>query len=111
MRMPLRTRAFIGHIRTWGPEHVVWEPQCERQWTGTWYVGSAGFGGQKDLFATVYFSHALQEAVMSSVCAEGHMCNCTQGQDGLSIRHASANVQRGVFLCPGNSATRPELWT
>lgn len=65
----------------------------------------------KDVLATVYFSHALQETVMSYVCADGHMCNCTRGQDGLSIRHASANVQRGVFLCPGDSATRPELWT
>lgn len=59
----------------------------------------------------VQLCDALQAIVMSCVCVDGHVCNCTQGQDGLSIRRASASVQRGVFLCPGNSATRAVLWT
>lgn len=62
--MPPRTQAFIGHIRTQGPERVVWDPQCERQWIGTLYVGTRGFGMQKarmclQLYISVMHSRRL----------------------------------------------------
>lgn len=63
------------------------------------------YAEDKDVFATVCVSRALQETVMFYIYADGHMCSCTQGQDGLSIRHASVNVQRGVFLCPEDTRT------
>lgn len=80
---------------------------------GIWAPGALVYRRQGCVYNCILQSYTPGDCSAVCMCrwTHWHMYNCTQGQAGLSARHASVNVQRGVFLCSGNSFTKVELWT